>query len=480
MIDVIDMNMLPDQIEIMAPVGSWESLYAAIQAGAHSVYFGMEALNMRSHSAHNFTLEELPQIIQIAKDHQIKSYVTLNSIIYDQDLSLMRQLCHEIKKNGASAVIASDIAVIAFAASIGLPVHISTQLNLCNLEAVRFYSRYADVVVLARELSLEQIRLIHEGILRENIKGPNGKFVEIELFVHGALCVSISGKCYMSLMQHNQSANRGKCTQVCRRQYRVVDEQTGAELVLDNQYVMSPKDLCTIDFVDRLIDAGVRVFKIEGRGKGPEYVHAVVSVYREAVKSVYNHDYTLEKRAVWKTKLQSVYNRGFWEGGYYLGKKMEEWSASSGSQATHVKTLIGKVTNYFPHLGVAEVQLDSGTLKVGDHVLITGITTGLIETKVESIHKEGSVLFAEKNSLIAFPVPKKVRKNDKVFLFEERPLYRDNLKTRDFDKEVLQNSSAEQAASLREQGASEQVDFGGKPTRSITDSSGCFGIKVLS
>lgn len=413
---------MKDPIEIMAPVGSWESLHSAIQAGADSVYFGMEALNMRSHSAHNFTLEELPEIIRITQEHKIKSYVTLNVIIYDQDIPLMKQLCQAIKDSGASAVIASDIAVIEYATSIGLSVHISTQLNVSNIEAVRFFARYADVMVLARELSLEQIRFIYEEIQRESILGPGGDPVKIELFVHGALCVSVSGKCYMSLMQHNQSANRGKCTQVCRRKYRVLDEQTGSELVIDNQYVMSPKDLCTIDFVDQLIDGGVRIFKIEGRGKGPEYVHTVVTAYKEAIESVRDQSYTLEKRAAWKQKLLAVYNRGFWEGGYYLGKPMEEWCASSGSQATHIKTQIGKVTNYFPNLGVAEVLLESGPLAVGNQVLITGPTTGLVETKVESLHKEGVVFSAEKDSLITFPVPKKVRKNDKVFHFKERKL----------------------------------------------------------
>ncbi len=413
---------MKNSIEIMAPVGSWESLHAALQAGADSIYFGMDALNMRSHSAHNFTLEELPQIVQIAQEHHVKAYVTLNSIIYDEDLPLMRTLCQAIRESGASAVIASDISVLEFATSIGLPVHISTQQNICNLEAVRFFARYADVVVLARELSLEQIQAIYQGIERENIRGPKGELVEIELFVHGALCVAISGKCYMSLMEQNQSANRGKCTQVCRRKYRVTDDHTGSELVLDNQYVMSPKDLCTIDFVDQLIEAGVRVFKIEGRGKGPEYVHAVVSTYKEAVEAVANHSYTPEKKLQWKETLSSVYNRGFWEGGYYLGNKMGEWSASSGSQATHVKTLIGKVTNYFSHQGIVEVTLDKGDLQVGDSLLITGPTTGIIQMQVESLKKEAKIMESDKNSVVTFPITSKARKNDRVFILEKRAL----------------------------------------------------------
>jgi putative protease len=409
-------------IEIMAPVGSWESLHAAIQAGAHSIYFGLDGLNMRSHSAHNFTLEELPEIVQIAKENNVKAYVTLNAIIYDEDLPLMRTLCQAIKKSDATAVIASDIAVIEYAKSINLPVHISTQQNISNIEAVRFYSRYADVVVLARELTLEQIHSISQSIEQENIRGPSGKLVEIELFVHGALCVSISGKCYMSLMEHNQSANRGKCTQICRRKYRVTDEQSGSELVIDNQYVMSPKDLSTIDFVDQLIEAGVQVFKIEGRGKGPEYVHAVVSSYKEAVEAVLNNTFTEERRAEWKEKLNSVYNRGFWEGGYYLGKKLGDWTASSGSQATHIKNQVGKITNYFSNLGIAEITLDAGSLSVGDLLLVTGPTTGIVETKVETLHKDGEVLRAEKDSIVTLAVPRKVRKNDRVFILQKRAL----------------------------------------------------------
>ncbi len=404
-------------VEIMAPVGSWESLQAAIQAKADSIYFGMDALNMRSHSAHNFTLDELPEIIRICKENQVKAYVTLNTIIYDEDLPVMRNLCNHIRDSGAQAVIASDLAVLEYAHSIGLPVHISTQQNVCNLEAVRFFSRYSDVVVLARELTLNQIRSIRDGIARDQIKGPSNELVRIELFVHGALCVAVSGKCYMSLMEHNQSANRGKCTQVCRRKYRVIDEQSQSELVLDNQYVMSPKDLCTIDWVDQMLAAGVSVLKIEGRGKAAEYVYTVVRAYREAVESVREGTYSQEKKNSWKEQLKTVYNRGFWEGGYYLGKEMGEWSASSGSQATEIKTLIGKVTNYFSNLQIAEIKLESGRCKIGDRMLIIGPTTGVLEIKVESLHES-----TENNNIITCPIASKVRKNDRVYLVEDRKL----------------------------------------------------------
>ncbi len=404
-------------VEIMAPAGSWESLRAAIQAKADSIYFGMDALNMRAHSAHNFTLEELPEVIRICKEGGVKAYVTLNAIIYDEDLPVMRNLCQHIRDSGAEAVIASDVAVLEYARSIGLPVHISTQQNVCNLEAVRFFAKFSDVIVLARELTLEQIRIIRDGIVREQILGPSGHLVRIELFVHGAICVAVSGKCYMSLMAHNESANRGKCTQVCRRKYRVIDEQTQSELVLDNQYVMSPKDLCTIDGIDQILDAGVSVLKIEGRGKAAEYVYTVVKAYREAVTAVQEGTFTQEKKEAWKERLKSVYNRGFWEGGYYLGQKMEEWSASSGSQATEVKTLIGKVTNYFSNLQVAEIKLESGRLKSGNRILIIGPTTGVADVTISSLHES-----SENSCIVTCPMPSKVRKNDRVYLVEERKL----------------------------------------------------------
>jgi len=409
-----------NQVEIMAPVGSWESLHAAINAGANSIYFGMEFLNMRSHAAHNFTLQELPQVVQICKDHAVKSYVTLNSLIYDEDLPLMKQLCQAIKASGADAIIASDISVLVYAKSINLNVHISTQLNVSNIEAVRFFSQFADVVVLARELTVEQIQKIHQAILEGQIRGPKGKLIQIELFVHGAMCIAVSGKCHMSLMEQNQSANRGKCTQVCRRKFRVIDEQTDSELILDNQYVMSPKDLCTVSFLNQLIEAGVSVLKIEGRGRAPEYVHTVVGVYKEACQAIAQGTFTQEKVVAWKEKLSTVYNRGFWEGGYYLGKKQGEWSGAPGSQATQTKTHVGKITNYFSKIQVAELLIESGSLKRGDKILITGPLTGVVEHCVESIHAQGVVEIAEKGMLVAIPVPGKVRKNDKLYLLETR------------------------------------------------------------
>ena len=399
-------------IEIMAPVGSWDSLRAAIQAKAHSIYFGIGHLNMRSHSTAHFTTDDLPSIMRLCQKHHIKGYVTLNSIIYDEDLALMREYCLAIKKSNVAAIIASDIAVIQFARSIGLNVHISTQLNICNLEAVRFFSQYSDVLVLARELTLDQIRVICVGIQRENIRGPSGEMVRIEVFVHGALCVSIAGKCTMSLALYDQSANRGQCTQPCRRKYRVIDVETENELLIDNQYIMSPKDLCTIGVLDRILDAGVSILKIEGRGRSPEYVYTVALVYREAAEAIQNGNYSPEKIAIWREQLKSVYNRGFWEGGYYLGEKLGEWCNASGSAATKKKIYAGKVTNYYPKIQVAEVQLESSSIQVGDSFLITGKTTGVIEGQIKTLHTDREVQSAEKGSLVAFPVARKVRKND--------------------------------------------------------------------
>lgn len=406
------------KVEIMAPVGSMESFAAALQAGADSVYFGLGRLNMRSQSSQNFTLEDLNTLVTRCQEAHVHSYVTLNSILYDEDLPEMRTMCEAIAQSGATAIIASDIAVLEYARSLGLNVHISTQQNISNLEAVRFFSKYADVMVLARELTLEQIRTIKQGIIRENIRGPSHELVQIELFVHGAMCVSISGKCYMSLMQHHESANRGGCLQPCRRKYRVIDEQTQNELVLDNQYIMSPKDINTIKFVDKLIEAGVSVFKIEGRGRSPEYVKTVVQAYKEAVESVYAGTYTAEKAEGLNEQLKRVYNRGFWEGGYYLGKRLGEWSGHHGSKATTKKRYLGKVTNYFSHLKVAEVLLEAGSLTLGNEVIFIGPTSGVIETTIESIHLEGPVTFAEKGSLVSIPVPEKVRLSDKLYIVE--------------------------------------------------------------
>lgn len=407
------------KVEIMAPAGSMESLAAAIQAGADSIYFGLGSLNMRSHSAHNFTFEDLTSIVDQCRKAKVKSYVTLNSLLYDEDLPLMRSCCDAIAQSGANAIIASDIAAIEYARSIGIPVHISTQQNISNLEAVRFFSKYSDVVVLARELTLEQIRYIHDGIQRENIRGPSKELVRIELFVHGAMCIAISGKCHMSLMQYNESANRGGCLQSCRRKYRVIDEQTQDELVLDNQYVMSPKDMNTIKFVDKLIEAGVGVFKIEGRGRAPEYVKTVVKAYRDAVDNYFDGGYSQEFAEELNERLKRVYNRGFWEGGYYLGNKLGEWSGTHGSKATTRKRYIGKVTNYFSNLKVAEVLLEAGAIAIGDEVVFIGPTSGVIETTVESLHLKGPVTSAEKGSTVSLPVSEKVRLSDKLYIIED-------------------------------------------------------------
>ncbi len=389
------------------------------QGGRRLNFFGLEALNMRSHSSHNFSIEDLFKIVELCKNHHMKSYVTLNSVIYDEDFELMEKLCLAIKESGADAVIACDIAVLQFAKSIGLNVHISTQSNICNMAAVRFYSQFSDVMVLAREVSLENISSIYHRIQEENIRGPNGKLVEIELFVHGAFCISVSGKCHMSLMESNHSANRGQCMQNCRRKYRVIDEQTNNELVLDNHYVMSPKDLCTIDFLDKIIESGVRILKIEGRGRAPEYVYTVVSTYKQAVEAIQKGTYTPENIALWKEKLASVYNRGFWEG-YYLGRKVAEWSGQPGSQATQRKTYIGKITNYFPRIQVAEVLIESNQLKLGDRILITGTQTGVVEEIIESLHTDGPVEMVEKGVLASFSISEPVRKNDKLYLIESK------------------------------------------------------------
>jgi U32 family peptidase len=406
-------------VEIMAPVGSWDALYAAIQGGADSIYFGIGHLNMRSQSAFNFSLGDLTKVVRLCKKKNLKAYVTLNSILYDEDLPLMREYCDAVLANKVDAIIVSDLAAIEYARSIGLDVHLSTQLNICNIEAVRFFSSYSDRMVLARELSLSQIRSICRSIDEEDIRGPSGKRVQIEIFVHGALCVSISGKCAMSLSLYNRSANRGECCQPCRRRYRVIDEETQNELVIDNHYIMSPKDLCTIGCVDEIMDAGVAVLKIEGRGRSPEYVHTVVSVYREAVDAKRAGICSKEKKAIWLERLRSVYNRGFWENGYYLGKKTGEWCAVGGSQATVRKKYAGKVLRYFSKIQVAECKLESEALHLGDQILITGPTTGVIEAVVDSLHEEGKVNFANPGAIVSFPVSEKVRKNDKVFLMTQ-------------------------------------------------------------
>ena len=410
--------------ELLSPAGSFVNLRAAIDAGTDGVYFGLQELNMRSVAAHNFTLKDLPKITALCKNNKIKSYLTVNSLIYDQDLPLAQKLCDEAKKHGIDAVIASDTAILEYLKKIKLSAHISTQMNVGNIEAVRFFSRYADTIVLARELTLEQISSITQAIKKEQIKGPDGQLVKIEIFIHGALCVAISGKCYMSLALYNQSANRGKCQQPCRRKYKIIDEVTKKELVIDNQYVMSPKDLCTISVLDKIIQSGASVLKIEGRARSPEYVWQVTRSYKEALESLKedqkdNNTYTPEKIKTWQEELKSVYNRGFWEGGYYLGEKLGEWSNSSGSKATYKRTYLGKAIKYFAKLKVAEFLLETGSLKIGNEVYITGPTTGLLKLKVSSLHTSGPVKLAIKGEKAALLVGHKVRRNDQLYLIEK-------------------------------------------------------------
>ena len=404
-------------IEIMAPAGSYESLMAAINAGANSVYFGIEQLNMRARAANNFTTEDLKKIVKICKEHNVKTYLTLNTIMYDHDIALMKRICDSAKKEGVTAAICSDVAAMSYAKEIGLEVHISTQANVSNFETVKFYAHFADVIVLARELTFAQVKRITEKIEEEQVKGPSGDLVEIELFIHGALCVAISGKCYMSLATYNSSANRGACLQNCRRSYKVIDEETGDELRIENKYIMSPKDLCTIGFIDKILDAGVKVLKIEGRGRAADYVHTTVGCYREAVDSYLNGTYTEGKIKIWTEKLESVFNRGFWHGGYYLGKQLGEWSGVYGSKTTKEKKYLGLATNYFMTPKIAEFQLEAGEVKVGDEILITGPTTGVIQINIESLYKdEQTIDSAVKGDEITFPVSEKVRPNDKLFL----------------------------------------------------------------
>ena len=409
------MNARIEDFEIMAPVGSRESLAAAIQAGADSVYFGVGQLNMRSHSANHFTLDDLHDIVAICQEHNIKTYLTVNTIIYDNDIDTMRQIIDAARIAGVSAVIASDVAVMAYCRQVGVEVHLSTQLNISNVEALKFYAQFADVSVLARELTMPQVKHIHEQIEAQHIVGPNGDPIRIEMFCHGALCMAVSGKCYMSLDAANRSANRGQCVQVCRRSYTVTDNETGHQLEIDNKYVMSPKDLKTIRFIDKMMDAGVRVFKIEGRARGPEYVYTVVSCYKEAIRAVLDGSFTEERKDAWDERLATVFNRGFWDG-YYQGQTMGEWNDSYGSLATERKVLVGKVTKYFSRLGVGEIAVQASTFKQGDKLLITGNTTGAMYLHATEIHGDNGVISeAPQHTLVSVPVPDKVRPNDKVF-----------------------------------------------------------------
>ena len=404
-----------NEIEIMAPVGSRESLIAAIQAGANSVYFGIEHLNMRAHSANTFSINDLREIAQICDEHNVKSYLTINTIIYENDIVTMRRIADAAKESGISAVIAADVAVLQYCNSIGLEVHLSTQLNISNSEALRFYAQFADVVVLARELNLEQVAEIHRIIVQDNICGPKGELIRIEMFCHGALCMAISGKCYLSLHQLGRSANRGECMQVCRRGYIVKDRESDIEFEVDNKYIMSPKDLKTLRFMDKMIEAGVRVFKIEGRARGPEYVSTVVNCYREALEAYIDGTFTDEKKDEWDTRLSTVFNRGFWDG-YYLGQKIGEWSNNSGSQATERKVYIGRGIKYFSKLGVGEFLIEAGEISVGDKLLITGPTTGAMYLDLEEARVDlKAVDTVPKGVYVSFKVPAKVRPADKLY-----------------------------------------------------------------
>ncbi len=399
----------------MAPVGSRESLAAAIKAGADSIYFGIENLNMRSHSASTFTINDLKEMAQICEDNGLKSYLTVNTIIYGEDLVLMRQIIDAAKEANISAVITSDVAVMAYCNKIGQEVHLSTQLNISNIEALKFYAQFADVVVLARELNLKQVREIYDQIIEQNICGPKGELIRIEMFCHGALCMAISGKCYLSLHNMNRSANRGACMQVCRRGYIVKDRESDIELEVDNKYIMSPKDLKTIRFMDELMEAGVRVLKIEGRARGPEYVHTVVSCYNEAINSVIDGTFTEEKKDAWDARLVTVFNRGFWNG-YYLGQKLGEWSRHYGSEATERKVYIAKGIRYFSKIGVAEFKVEAGELNKGDKLLITGPTTGAVYLNADELRVDlKPVDKATKGQHVSFVVPDKIRPSDKLY-----------------------------------------------------------------
>ncbi|MBR5028738.1 MAG: U32 family peptidase [Bacteroidales bacterium] len=401
--------------EIMSPVGSYESLQAAIQGGADAVYFGVGNLNMRSRSANNFSHDDLRQITAICHEKGIRTYLTVNTIIYNHEIDEMHQLLDLAKLCGVSAVIASDMAVISYANSIGLEVHISTQCNISNTEAVRYYSRFADVMVTARELPLKQVAEITDFIERNDIRGPKGELVEIEVFAHGALCMAVSGKCYLSLDNYYHSANRGQCLQLCRRQYRVTDVETGLELDIDNKYILSPKDLCTITFLDKIVKAGVRVLKIEGRGRSADYVKTVTRCYREAVDSIAEGTYSQEKTEQWLERLKTVYNRGFWDG-YYLGRTLGEWTERYGSQATQTKEYIGKITNYYTNIGVAEIKMESGELCVGDKFMITGATTGVYEATADEIRVDlKPVPKTVKGEACSIATTEVIRRGDKVY-----------------------------------------------------------------
>ena len=412
--------MKRNDFEIMAPVGSYESLYAALDAGADAVYFGIEGLNMRARSSNNFTTDDLRSIASICRERGVKTYLTVNTVIYDEDIEKCHAIIDSALEAGISAIIASDISAILYARKIGVEVHISTQVNVSNIDAVRFYAQWADVVVLARELNMDQVREIHETIIRENICGPHGEPVRIEMFCHGALCMAVSGKCYLSLHEMNSSANRGACTQICRRGYTVRDRETGDELNIENKYIMSPKDLKTIHFLNKMIDAGVRVFKIEGRARGPEYVKIAVECYDEAIRAICDGTYTEEKIKQWDGRLGQIFNRGFWNG-YYLGQRLGEWTSKYGSSATKTKVYVAKGVRYFSNIGVAEFLMESGELSVGDEVVITGPTTGAIILGIDEIRVDlKPVEKAVKGDRFSIKVPSKIRPSDKLYLWRQK------------------------------------------------------------
>lgn len=403
------------KIELMCPAGNFESLQAALDNGADSIYFGVEQLNMRARSSVNFTLDDLEEISKRCSQKGVRTYLTLNTIIYDHDLSIIKTVLDRAKSASISAVIAMDQAVIAYARQIGMEVHISTQINITNIETVKFYSLFADTMVLSRELSLSQVKKITSQINKEQIKGPGGKLVEIEIFGHGALCMAVSGKCYLSLHSHNSSANRGACKQNCRKKYTVIDQESGFEIEIDNEYMMSPKDLCTIDFLDQVIDSGVKVLKIEGRGRAPEYVATVTKCYREAIDAIASGSFTKEAVAEWMKKLETVYNRGFWSG-YYLGQKLGEWSDNPGSNATQKKVYIGKGRHFYPKTKIGEFEIEAYSLNVGDKILIQGPTTGSQEAEVSSMMVDDiPAQEAKKGDILTLPIGFKIRPSDKLY-----------------------------------------------------------------
>lgn len=407
--------MQKNKVELMAPAGSFESLTAAIQGGADSIYFGIEQLNMRARSNSNFIFDDLPKIVEICKKNNLKSYLTLNTIVYDHDISLMKSIVDAAKEFGVDAIIAADHAVFNYAKKNGVKVHVSTQANISNIDTIEFYADYSDVVVLARELSLKQVGMITRDIKRRNIIGPSGQLVRVEIFVHGALCMAVSGKCYLSLHSNYASANRGACIQNCRRNYIVIDKEEGVELEIDNEYIMSAKDLCTIDFLDQIVDAGVQVLKIEGRGRSADYVYTVTKCYREALDSIDNGSYSSEKFESWKERLSTVFNRGFWDG-YYLGRTMGEWSNEYGSKATKRKVYVGRGLKYFENVKAGEFKLEAQTLSIGDSILITGPTTGVVQTIVTELRVDDKQKDkVKKGEVFSFPVDEKIRPSDKLY-----------------------------------------------------------------